>query len=298
MSTGTAAGHLPATRHGLRAAVLAAAALIMLIVVVVGGLAGWQSISAPSAPSAIAVADIPADYLSLYEQAGRPLRDRLGRPRGDRQDRVRSRTQPIGRLQSARDRERQGGDRPDAVHRLDLESRHAADDGPGHRAADDVDRTRVRHRRRRRRSRERLGSGRRDRRGRAPPARQRSAGRLPRRALRIQPVRRIRRRRPRAGDGVSRRLRSRRVGRRSARPRMGGLACRPLHLQPRPADRPRRLGAGHAQPRACRHDLRLLDVHTLGVRAGGHRHRPHDLDPVDGERSPAAGADSASRPSS
>ena len=68
MSTGTAAGHLPATRHGLRAAVFAGAALIMLIVVVVGGLAGWQSISAPSTPSAIAVADIPADYLSLYEQ--------------------------------------------------------------------------------------------------------------------------------------------------------------------------------------------------------------------------------------
>jgi peptidoglycan DL-endopeptidase CwlO len=68
MSTGAAAGYPPATRHGLRAAVLAGAGLIMLIVVVVGGLAGWQSMSGPSAPSSTAVADIPANYLSLYEQ--------------------------------------------------------------------------------------------------------------------------------------------------------------------------------------------------------------------------------------
>src|ERR1051326_6601020 len=60
-------------QHVLRGAALASGALILLIVVVIGGIAGWQSISGPSSPSAVAVADIPADYLSLYErEAARP----------------------------------------------------------------------------------------------------------------------------------------------------------------------------------------------------------------------------------
>jgi peptidoglycan DL-endopeptidase CwlO len=65
----TAAGSFPAPRHPLRAAAIATAALTMLIVIVVGGVTGWQSISGSSTPSSVAVADIPADYLSLYERA-------------------------------------------------------------------------------------------------------------------------------------------------------------------------------------------------------------------------------------
>jgi peptidoglycan DL-endopeptidase CwlO len=68
MTTGAAAGSLPGARHVLRGAALASGALILLIVVVIGGIAGWQSISEPSSPSAVAVADIPANYLSLYER--------------------------------------------------------------------------------------------------------------------------------------------------------------------------------------------------------------------------------------
>jgi peptidoglycan DL-endopeptidase CwlO len=39
-----------------------------LVVVVIGGAAGWQGISEPSSPSATALADIPVEYLSLYER--------------------------------------------------------------------------------------------------------------------------------------------------------------------------------------------------------------------------------------
>src|SRR5262249_15310433 len=53
---------------GVHAFLFAGAALLLLIVIVVGGIAGWQSSSAPSAPSAVAVADIPSNYLARYEE--------------------------------------------------------------------------------------------------------------------------------------------------------------------------------------------------------------------------------------
>src|SRR5262245_22248276 len=53
----------------MRVLPVAAAALLFLIVIVLGGIAGWQSSSAPSGPSAVAVADIPSNYLARYEQA-------------------------------------------------------------------------------------------------------------------------------------------------------------------------------------------------------------------------------------
>ena len=53
----------------MRVLLVAAAALLFLFVIVIGGIAGWQSSSAPSGPSAVAVADIPSNYLALYEQA-------------------------------------------------------------------------------------------------------------------------------------------------------------------------------------------------------------------------------------
>jgi cell wall-associated NlpC family hydrolase len=62
-----AAGWL-ARRHGVRAIVLVAAAIVFLLVIIVGGLSGWQATTDSGVPSASAVADIPGDYLALYEQ--------------------------------------------------------------------------------------------------------------------------------------------------------------------------------------------------------------------------------------
>src|SRR5262245_18467602 len=69
MTTGTAAGALPCgARHVLRGAALATGALIFLVVLLVGGVAGWQAVSGRSSPSTVALADIPTEYLSLYER--------------------------------------------------------------------------------------------------------------------------------------------------------------------------------------------------------------------------------------
>jgi peptidoglycan DL-endopeptidase CwlO len=68
MATGTAAATLPGARHVLRGPAVATGALILLITVIIGGIAGWQSVSKPSSPSSVAIADIPADFLSLYER--------------------------------------------------------------------------------------------------------------------------------------------------------------------------------------------------------------------------------------
>jgi cell wall-associated NlpC family hydrolase len=48
---------------------IGAVSLVFLIVVLVGGIAGWPTRTAASAPSPVAIADIPADYLVLYQQA-------------------------------------------------------------------------------------------------------------------------------------------------------------------------------------------------------------------------------------
>ena len=44
-------------------------ALVLLIVVILGGIVSWPARPAAYAPSPVAVADIPADYLALYQQA-------------------------------------------------------------------------------------------------------------------------------------------------------------------------------------------------------------------------------------
>src|SRR5581483_5569277 len=70
MASGSIAARIPVVRHGLRAALIGAASLVFLIIVIVGGIAGWQTESARmSAPSPAAIADIPANYLALYQQA-------------------------------------------------------------------------------------------------------------------------------------------------------------------------------------------------------------------------------------
>src|SRR5919198_2194448 len=69
MSTGSIAARVPVARHGIRVAVIGASSLLFLIVVIIGGIVSWPTRSATYAPSPVAIADIPADYLALYQQA-------------------------------------------------------------------------------------------------------------------------------------------------------------------------------------------------------------------------------------
>src|SRR5436190_22906797 len=69
MPTGSVAARVPVARHGLRAALIGTASLVLLIVVIVGGIVSWPATATSVAPSPVAVPDIPADYLALYQQA-------------------------------------------------------------------------------------------------------------------------------------------------------------------------------------------------------------------------------------
>src|SRR5919198_2435251 len=69
MSTDSIAARVPVARHGIRVAVIGASSLLFLIVVIIGGIVSWPTRSATYAPSPVAIADIPADYLALYQQA-------------------------------------------------------------------------------------------------------------------------------------------------------------------------------------------------------------------------------------
>src|SRR6266487_4351420 len=73
MAMGSAAVRVPGARHGARAALIGAAALMLLIVVIVGGLVSSLSTIATVAPSPAAIADIPADYLALYQRGAARL---------------------------------------------------------------------------------------------------------------------------------------------------------------------------------------------------------------------------------
>jgi cell wall-associated NlpC family hydrolase len=68
MAAGSVAGTFGGSRRASRVFVLGSAGLVFLIVVLIGALAGWQSGTEPSGPSPVAIADIPSDYLTLYEQ--------------------------------------------------------------------------------------------------------------------------------------------------------------------------------------------------------------------------------------
>jgi hypothetical protein len=63
------AARVPVARHGLRAGFIGTVSLVFLIVVIVGGIVSWPTRSASFAPSPVALADIPADYLVRYQQA-------------------------------------------------------------------------------------------------------------------------------------------------------------------------------------------------------------------------------------
>lgn len=69
MTTGSVAVRFPATRHGARAAVFTVLALVFLLVVIIGGIVSWPARPAANGPSPVAIADIPADYLVLYQRA-------------------------------------------------------------------------------------------------------------------------------------------------------------------------------------------------------------------------------------
>src|ERR671934_1314631 len=69
MTTGSIAARVPVARRGMRAALIGTTSLVFLIVVIVGGIVSWPTRSATYAPSPVAIADIPADYLVLYQQA-------------------------------------------------------------------------------------------------------------------------------------------------------------------------------------------------------------------------------------
>src|SRR5918996_4510361 len=69
MTTGSVAVRVSAARHGVRAAVMATAALVLLIVVILGGIVSWPARPAAHTPSPVAIADIPSDYLVLYQRA-------------------------------------------------------------------------------------------------------------------------------------------------------------------------------------------------------------------------------------
>jgi cell wall-associated NlpC family hydrolase len=69
MTTGSVAARAPVARHGVRAAFVGAVSLVLLIVVIAGGIVSSPPRSAASPPSSAAIADIPVDYLVLYQQA-------------------------------------------------------------------------------------------------------------------------------------------------------------------------------------------------------------------------------------
>ncbi len=137
MTTGSVAARIPVARRGARWVVLAAASLVLLILVLVAGLASWPSPSATFAPSSVAIADIPGNYLALYQQAAAEygidwaVLAAIGKIECDHGRLEAAGCNPPGTVNGSR------RDRPDAVPRLHLARRDAADDRSRHRPADD-----------------------------------------------------------------------------------------------------------------------------------------------------------------
>ncbi len=70
MTTGSVAARVPVARHGARVVLIAALALVFLLIVIVGGIISWPATTGTAfALSPAAIADIPANYLALYQQA-------------------------------------------------------------------------------------------------------------------------------------------------------------------------------------------------------------------------------------
>jgi hypothetical protein len=135
MTAGSVAARVPVARHGLRAGFIGTVSLVFLIVVIVGGIVSWPTRSASFAPSPVALADIPADYLVRYQKAAArfgldwAVLAAIGKIECDH-----------GRLQApgcdpAGTRQQRGRDRPDAVPRVDLARRDLSYDRSSNRAA-------------------------------------------------------------------------------------------------------------------------------------------------------------------
>src|SRR5947208_1239727 len=69
MTTGSIAVPVRGAGHGAHAVLVMAASLLLLILVVVAGMMSGPSNSGTLAPSSVAIADIPGNYLVLYQQS-------------------------------------------------------------------------------------------------------------------------------------------------------------------------------------------------------------------------------------
>ena len=69
MTTGSVAVPVRGAGRGARTVLVAGASLLLLILVLVAGIVSWPSSSGTFAPSSVAIADIPGNYLVLYQQS-------------------------------------------------------------------------------------------------------------------------------------------------------------------------------------------------------------------------------------
>lgn len=69
MTTGAVALGSPVARRAARAALIPAGALFLLLLVILGGIAGGSASSGTFAPTEVAIADIPGNYLTWYQRA-------------------------------------------------------------------------------------------------------------------------------------------------------------------------------------------------------------------------------------
>ena len=230
MTTGSVAARVPVARHGLRAAFIGTVSLVFLIVVIVGGIVSWPTRSASFAPSPVALADIPADYLVRYQQAAARGIDwavlaAIGKIECDHGRLQAPGCNPPGTINGA------GATGP--MQFLGSARRDFSDDRSWNRAAHEQDREGTRQTEMVTAS---PTSGILPTRSRSRPssASQWRAVRVPPRDLRVQPRGLVRRCRPREGEGVPRCLRTWRLGRRPRRSHLGRGARRPLYVQPGP----------------------------------------------------------------
>ena len=283
MTAGSAVARASVARHGLRAALMGMASLVLLIVVIVGGILSWPTRAATYAPSPVAVSDIPSDFLALYQRAAARFgidwavlaavgklecdHGRLQAPGCNPPGTV-NRAGATGPMQFLGPTWRAGtplGAVPAVGPPTSTAAEGYATDGDGDGIADVWNPA------------DAIAAAARLLRANGAPGDYRRA------VFAYNPsdayVDRVL-----AKAEEYRGVRPRSVRQCAGRARVGGRARGTLHVQPRPADRPRRLDPGHAEPRAIGLDLRLLDVRPVGVRAGRHRHRLDDLHAVDRER--------------
>src|SRR6266540_123878 len=69
VTTGSIAVPVGGAGRRARTVLVAAASVVLLILVLVAGIVSWPSSSGTFAPSSVAIADIPANYLVLYQQS-------------------------------------------------------------------------------------------------------------------------------------------------------------------------------------------------------------------------------------